>query len=108
MRFVDEAKIKVKAGNGGPGIIAWRREKFVPLGGPAGGNGGKGGDVIFVAKEGMNSLLDLKQQAILTSEEGGKGQSKNKAGRKGKDKIVFVPVGTQVALKDNPDEIFDL
>ena len=65
MRFIDEAKIKVKGGDGGPGIVAWRREKFVPLGGPAGGNGGRGGDVIFVAREGMNSLLDLKQQSLL-------------------------------------------
>jgi GTP-binding protein len=109
MRFIDEAKIKVRAGSGGPGIIAWRREKFVPLGGPSGGNGGKGGDVVFVAKEGMNSLLDLKQQSLLTSEEGNKGQSKNKSGRNGRDRIVFVPVGTQVALASSPDEItFDL
>lgn len=101
MRFIDEAKIKIRAGNGGPGIIAWRREKFVPLGGPAGGNGGKGGDVIFVAKEGMNSLLDIKQQALITSEEGGKGQSKNKAGRKGRDRIVLVPVGTQITVNSS-------
>lgn len=107
MRFIDEAKIKVRAGDGGPGIIAWRREKFVPLGGPAGGNGGKGGDVIFIAKEGMNSLLDLKQQTLLTSEIGGKGQSSNKTGRKGRDKVVFVPVGTQVEVV-NSEQRFDL
>lgn len=107
MRFIDEAKIKVRAGDGGPGIIAWRREKFVPLGGPAGGNGGKGGDVIFIAKEGMNSLLDLKQQTFLTSEIGGKGQSSNKTGRKGRDKVVFVPVGTQIAVVCS-EQRFDL
>ncbi len=108
MRFIDEAKIKVKAGDGGPGIISWRREKFVPLGGPSGGNGGKGGDVIFVAKEGMNSLLDLKQQSLLTSEEGGKGQSKCKTGRRGRDRIIFVPVGTQVSEAFSEGYTFDL
>src|SRR5580700_9361242 len=94
MRFVDEALIKAKAGDGGPGIVAWRREKFVPLGGPAGGNGGRGGDVIFVAKEGMNSLLDLKQVAFLQAENGRKGQSKNKTGGHGVARTIFVPVGT--------------
>lgn len=99
MRFVDEAKIKVKAGDGGPGIVAWRREKFVPLGGPAGGDGGRGGDVIFVAKEGLSSLLDLKQQSLIRAQNGQKGQSKNKTGGHGNAKTVFVPVGT--VIKEN-------
>lgn len=96
MRFVDEAKIKVKAGDGGDGVVAWRREKFVPMGGPAGGDGGKGGDVIFVANEGMSSLLDLKQQSIVEAENGLRGQSKNQTGRNGRDREVFVPVGTEI------------
>ena len=96
MRFVDEAKIKLKAGDGGDGIVAWRREKFVPLGGPAGGNGGRGGDIIIEAKNGMNSLLDLKQTSLITAPSGGKGQSKNKTGRNASDTIVFVPIGTIV------------
>lgn len=96
MRFVDEARIKVKAGDGGPGMVAWRREKFVPMGGPAGGDGGKGGDIIFIAKEGMSSLLDLKQQTIIEAEPGLKGQSKNQTGRNGRDRVVFVPVGTEI------------
>ncbi|HXW53221.1 MAG TPA: GTPase ObgE [Myxococcota bacterium] len=96
MRFVDEAKIKVKAGDGGPGIVAWRREKFVPMGGPSGGDGGRGGDIIFVAQEGMNSLLDLKQQAWLIAEDGSKGQTKNKTGRNGRDRVIHVPVGTEI------------
>ena len=104
MRFVDEARIRVKGGDGGTGIIAWRREKFVPLGGPSGGNGGRGGDVIFVAKEGMNSLLDLKQQSLLQASNGGKGLSKNKTGRHGQDRIVFVPVGTVISDEDNTRE----
>ena len=96
MRFVDEAKIKLKAGDGGDGIVAWRREKFVPLGGPAGGNGGKGGDIIIEAKNGMNSLLDLKQTSLITASNGGKGQSKNKTGKNASDNIVYVPIGTIV------------
>lgn len=99
MRFVDEATVKVKAGDGGPGIVAWRREKFVPMGGPAGGDGGKGGDVIFEAKEGMSSLLDLKQRSLITAEDGSKGQSKNKSGRNGQDLLVFVPVGTEIEAR---------
>lgn len=101
MRFVDEARIRVKAGDGGAGIVSWRREKFVPLGGPSGGNGGRGGDVVFVAKEGMNSLLDLKQQSLLQASNGNKGLSKNKTGRHGDDKIIFVPVGTVINDEDN-------
>lgn len=96
MRFIDEAKITVKAGDGGPGIVAWRREKFVPMGGPAGGNGGHGGDVILMAKAGMNSLLDLKQTSLISAENGVKGRSKNQHGRAGVDKIICVPIGTLV------------
>jgi GTPase len=108
MRFVDETKIKVKAGDGGPGIVAWRREKFVPMGGPAGGNGGKGGDIVFRAHEGMTSLLDLKQQSMITAENGLKGQSKNKTGRQGRDLIVCVPVGTEIVDESQLHMKFDL
>lgn len=107
MRFVDETRIKVKAGNGGPGIVAWRREKFVPMGGPAGGDGGRGGNVVFIAKEGMNSLLDLKQQSLIYANNGQKGESKNKTGRHAPDRIVLVPVGT--VLTDEQTRVqFDL
>jgi len=108
MRFVDEARIRVKAGDGGTGIVSWRREKFVPLGGPSGGNGGRGGDVIFVAKEGMNSLLDLKQQSLLQGSNGKKGLSKNKTGRHGEDKIIYVPVGTVINDEDNSGFPYEL
>lgn len=110
MRFVDEAKIKVRAGDGGPGIVAWRREKFVPMGGPSGGDGGKGGDVIFVAKEGMNSLLDLKQQSQMAAGDGQKGRSKNKTGRQGSDRIICVPIGTEIVEESSARGVsqFDL
>jgi len=101
MRFVDEAKIKVKAGDGGDGMVAWRREKFVPKGGPAGGDGGKGGDVVLIAKEGLSSLLDLKRQTLIYAENGGKGQSKNKTGKNASEKCVYVPLGTQVSFVDS-------
>jgi GTP-binding protein len=107
MRFIDEARIKIKAGDGGPGIIAWRREKFVPLGGPAGGNGGRGGDVIFVAKEGMSSLLDIKIQSLISADNGQKGESKNKTGSRAPDRVVYVPVGT-IIRDDNANVQFDL
>lgn len=103
MRFVDEARVKVKGGDGGPGIVAWRREKFVPMGGPAGGDGGRGGDVIFIAKEGMNSLLDLKQLTLIDAENGSRGESKNKNGRCGRDRMVLVPIGTQIVDAESPD-----
>ncbi len=110
MRFVDEAKIKVKAGDGGPGIVAWRREKFVPMGGPSGGDGGKGGDVIFIAKEGMSSLLDLKQLTLIMAEDGSKGETKNKTGRNGRDRVVCVPVGTEIVDESQSGNVrlFDL
>lgn len=103
MRFVDEARVKVKGGDGGPGIVAWRREKYVPMGGPAGGDGGRGGSVIFIAKEGMNSLLDLKQLTLIDAENGSRGESKNKNGRCGRDRVVLVPIGTQIVDADAPD-----
>ncbi|MCA9508683.1 MAG: GTPase ObgE [Myxococcales bacterium] len=101
MRFVDEAKIKIKAGDGGAGIIAWRREKFVPMGGPAGGNGGRGGDVVFIADEGMNSLLDIKGHSIISAKNGSKGESKNKTGRHAPERLINVPVGTIIKDKEN-------
>lgn len=108
MRFIDEARIKVRAGSGGPGIVAWRREKFVPMGGPAGGDGGKGGDVVFIAKEGMNSLLDLQQLAIIEAEDGNKGSTSNKTGRNGRDRTVMVPIGTEIVSLGAENFRYDL
>lgn len=105
MRFVDEARIKIKAGDGGPGIVAWRREKFVPMGGPAGGDGGKGGDIIFIANEGLSSLLDLKHQTLIAAPDGFRGENKNKTGRCGNDKVVYVPVGTQLLDANDPHAV---
>lgn len=92
--FIDEVVINVKAGKGGDGCLAFRREKFVPLGGPYGGNGGKGGDIIFRADSGLFTLLDLRYQKLLKGEDGENGRGKDQFGKDGKDLIVKVPIGT--------------
>ncbi len=96
MHFIDEVQIKVIAGDGGDGCTAFRREKFVPLGGPAGGDGGKGGDVVFEAHERFSTLLDLRYRRVLRAEHGEPGRGKDQYGKSGRDLVVQVPPGTQV------------
>jgi GTP-binding protein len=95
MKFIDECRLRVEAGNGGNGAVAFRREKFVPRGGPSGGDGGRGGDVIFVGDPGMSTLYDLAHQHTLRAERGQHGMGKDCYGRGGEDLVVRVPVGTQ-------------
>ena len=97
--FVDEAKIKVKAGNGGNGCVAFRREKFVPRGGPSGGDGGRGGDVIMESSERHNTLIHFRYNPEHKAERGKHGEGSNCTGREGADIILKVPVGT--ALYDD-------
>lgn len=92
--FIDQVKLKVAAGNGGNGAVAFRREKYIANGGPAGGDGGKGGSIIFVAKEGLSTLLDLRYNRILSAKNGENGMAKSCHGRNAEDLIVDVPVGT--------------
>ena len=94
--FIDEVIITVKAGNGGDGSAAFRREKFVQFGGPDGGDGGKGGDVIFIADSNINTLIDFKFKKLFKAQNGENGQKKQMYGKKGEDLIIKVPVGTQV------------
>ena len=108
MRFVDEVKIEVQAGDGGNGIVAWRREKYVPKGGPAGGDGGNGGSVKLIADEGLHSLLDFRYNPLLRAQKGADGQGKGMHGRGGKDFIARVPVGTQIYDFDTEVLIADL
>lgn len=96
MRFVDECQIKVVAGDGGNGVVAFRREKYIPFGGPSGGDGGRGGDVIFVGDEGKSTLTDLVYQRVLRAERGENGQGKDCHGRGAESLRVRVPVGTVV------------
>ncbi len=102
--FIDYAKINVKAGDGGNGIVAFRREKYVPMGGPAGGDGGRGGHIIFQADEGLSTLLDFKYQKHFKAKRGAHGQGKNKHGASGEDLLIRVPVGT-VIKDDATDQV---
>jgi GTP-binding protein len=108
MHFVDEVKIKALAGNGGDGCAAFRREKFVPLGGPAGGDGGRGGDIVFEAHERYTTLLDLSYRRFLRGEHGEKGRGKDQYGKGGEDLVIQVPPGTQVFDDDTGALLFDL
>ncbi|BAZ54166.1 small GTP-binding protein [Nostoc sp. NIES-4103] len=96
MQFIDQAEIEVEAGKGGDGIVAFRREKYVPAGGPSGGNGGRGGSVIFVADENLQTLLDFRYNHLFKAENGGRGGPNNRTGANGKDLIIEVPCGTAV------------
>jgi GTPase len=96
VRFIDECEIRIEAGNGGNGAIAFRREKYVPFGGPAGGDGGKGGDVLFVADTGLGTLYDFTYQRVLRAQHGEHGGGKDCYGRAGRDLVVRVPLGTVV------------
>ena len=108
MHFVDEVQIKAIAGNGGDGCSAFRREKFMPLGGPSGGDGGKGGDVVFEAHERYTTLLDLRYRRVLRAESGENGRGKDQYGKGGSDTVVQVPPGTQVFDDDTGELIADL
>ncbi len=96
MQFIDEASINVAAGNGGDGIVAWRREKYVPKGGPAGGDGGRGGDVMLLADPELGTLVDFRFKKQFAAEAGKAGGQNNKAGPAGKEMLIRVPVGTLV------------
>src|SRR5512136_1453870 len=94
--FLDEVEIEVKAGDGGNGIVAFRHEKYVPRGGPSGGNGGRGGSVILRADSKLNTLIDLRYKKHYKAERGGDGGSNDKHGKNGADLVLRLPVGTIV------------
>ncbi len=96
MAFVDKCIVELKAGNGGDGIVAWRREAHVPLGGPAGGNGGNGGNIILIGDHNENSLQNLKYLKSIKAENGEKGDIKTMQGKSGNDTYIKVPIGTVV------------
>tara|TARA_Y100001968_G_scaffold333370_1_gene395793 strand:+ start:4576 stop:5565 length:990 start_codon:yes stop_codon:yes gene_type:complete len=96
MHFIDQARITVRAGRGGDGIVAFRREKYVPAGGPSGGDGGDGGKIIFQADSNLQTLLDFNYQKLFHAEDGSRGGPNKRAGAAGKDTILKVPLGTEV------------
>src|SRR5579885_3873121 len=104
MRFIDEARVYVHAGKGGDGAIAFLREKYRPFGGPAGGDGGRGGNVIFEVDEGLSTLLDFKYRPRLIARDGEPGRGKEQYGRAADDLIVKVPPGT-VVIDENTNEV---
>lgn len=108
MRFADYAKIYVTAGNGGSGMAHFRREKYVPRGGPDGGDGGKGGDVILVGNEQLNTLLDLRYRKYVKAEHGKDGHTSRKTGKDGEDEILEVPLGTVVFDADTKERLGEI
>jgi GTPase len=108
MRFVDEVNVTVASGHGGAGAVSFLREAFRPRGGPDGGDGGKGGDVIFEATRQRNTLVDFKWNKVYRAEDGQRGQKRNMTGRGGEDLILWVPVGTQIRDRDTGDLLADL
>lgn len=108
MKFIDEAEIRVEAGDGGNGKVGFRREKYVPMGGPDGGDGGDGGSVYLVAVENVNTLVDFRYHSVHRAERGQNGMSRNCTGKKGEDCYVPVPLGTRVSDADTGEEIGDL
>ena len=107
MKFLDQVKIYIKAGNGGDGSPSFRREKFIEFGGPDGGDGGKGGSIILKSERNLNTLIDFRYQQHFKAKRGGDGKGKNQTGRGGENLYLKVPVGTQVFEEDNKTLIFD-
>jgi len=108
MQFIDQAEIEVQAGNGGDGMVAFRREKYVPAGGPAGGNGGRGGNVILVADENLQTLLDFRYAHRFAAENGGRGGINNRTGADGSHRIIEVPCGTVIYDTETDEILGDL
>ncbi|NQW01988.1 MAG: GTPase ObgE [Rhodospirillales bacterium] len=108
MKFLDEAKIFIKSGDGGAGAIAFRREKYVEFGGPDGGDGGRGGDVIIECATNLNTLIDFRYKQHLKAGKGNHGMGKNRTGARGDDLVIKVPVGTQVLDEDRETLVVDM
>ncbi|HDL17255.1 MAG TPA: GTPase ObgE, partial [Rhizobiales bacterium] len=108
MKFLDQARIYVRAGNGGNGCTSFRRERYVEFGGPDGGGGGKGGDVVAECVDNLNTLIDYRYQQHFNARSGGQGMGKNRSGAGGEDKVLKVPPGTQIYGEDNETLLGDL
>ncbi|MEG3173041.1 GTPase ObgE [Sphingomonas sp. ZB1N12] len=107
MHFLDQAKIYVRSGEGGPGAVSFRREKYIEYGGPDGGNGGKGGDIVFECIAGLNTLIDFRYTQHFRAPRGSGGSGSNRTGAGGKDLVIRVPLGTQVLSEDKEEVLID-
>jgi len=107
MKFLDQAKIHISSGNGGPGCLSFRREKNVPMGGPDGGNGGRGGDIVFECANAMNTLIDFRYNQHFKAQKGEHGKGDNCTGAHGEDCVIRVPVGTQILDDDRDTVLYD-
>ena len=107
MKFLDQIKIYIKAGNGGDGSPSFRREKFIEFGGPDGGDGGKGGSVILKSERNLNTLIDFRYSQHFKAQHGRPGSKRNRTGANGEDLILKVPVGTQINEEDNNTLVYD-
>jgi len=108
MKFIDKASLYIKAGDGGSGHVSFRKEKFVPRGGPDGGNGGKGGDVIFIAEPHLNTLFEFNFNKKFIADNGKRGAKARKTGKNGSDLIVKVPIGTEIINAESGELLFDI
>ena len=108
MKFLDQCKIYLKSGDGGRGSASFRREKFIEFGGPDGGNGGKGGDIVFVAADNLNTLIDYRYRQHFRAADGRGGAGREKTGASADDLVLRVPVGTQIMDEDNREVLADL
>ena len=108
MKFLDQAKVYVRSGDGGAGAVSFRREKFIEFGGPDGGDGGRGGDVVAECVNGLNTLIDYRYQQHFKAKTGTHGMGRNRAGPRGPDVLMKVPVGTQIFDEDNETLLCDL
>lgn len=107
MKFLDEAKVFLKSGDGGAGTVSFRREKFIEFGGPDGGNGGRGGDIVFEAVSNLNTLIDFRYQQHFKAEKGHHGMGSSRSGAAGKSLLIKVPVGTQIFAEDKETLLAD-
>jgi GTPase len=107
MHFLDQAKIYIRSGAGGPGAVSFRREKYIEYGGPDGGNGGRGGDVVFEAVAGLNTLIDFRYTQHFKAKRGGHGMGKDRTGASAPDMVIQVPVGTQILDEEREDVLAD-
>ncbi len=108
MKFLDQVKIYLRAGDGGNGSVSFRREKYIEFGGPDGGDGGRGGDIVFEAVPNLNTLIDFRYQQHFKAERGVGGSGRNRTGRGGKDTVIRVPVGTQILSEDKDEVLADM